>query len=108
MTAILGQSPFPSPTVNFALSTLASMANCPEWTSTDDVDVPTRQCCLSRAIDQANFDSLLGEAPNSRLVLFNSSCWRLAPCGNFHFIGSTSSRLGVSVMSEILVGPADS
>ena len=72
------------------------MANRPEWTSADDVDIPIRQPCLSRAIDQANFDSLLGEAPDSpskalAFVLFNSSCWRLAPCGTFHFIGPTSS-----------------
>ena len=84
------------------------MANRPEWTSADDVDIPIHKRCLSRAIDQANFDSLFGEAPDSRskallsLVFFNSSCWRLASCGTFHFTGLTSSSLRVSVMSEIL------
>ena len=114
MAAILGHSPSPSPSINFCISTLVSMANHPEWTSADDVDIPIHQHCLSRAIDQVNFDSLLGEAPDSRskvlftLVFFNSSGWRLASCGTFHFIGPTSSRLGASVMSEIPVGPADS
>ena len=66
VTAILGRSPSPSPSANLALSTLASMANRPEWISADDIDIPIRQHCLSRAIDQANFDSLLEEALDSR------------------------------------------
>ena len=66
VTAILGHSPSPSPSANLALSTLVSMANRPEWISADDVDIPICQRCLSRAIDQANYDSLLGEALDSR------------------------------------------
>ena len=40
------------------------MANRPEWTSDDDFDIPIHHHCFSRAIDQANFDSLLGVAPD--------------------------------------------
>ena len=76
MTAMLDHPPSPSPLVNLALSTLASMTNRPEWTSTDNVDIPIHQRYLSRATDQADFDSLLGEAPDScskALALSSSS-----------------------------------
>ena len=69
------------------------MANRPEWTSADDIDILIRQRCLSRAIDQANFDSLNGEAPDSRskaLVLSSS----IHHAGDWlHVVPSTSLGL---------------
>ena len=44
--------------------TLASAR--PDWVSIQDIDVPHRQHCLSRAIDEASFDALLVSAPNTR------------------------------------------
>ena len=45
---------------------IGSLARAADWVSTQDIDVPPTQHCLSRAIDEASFDALLASAPNTR------------------------------------------
>ena len=59
-----------------SVAQLAAAANHPEWTSLDNIDVIIiQQSTLSRAIDQALFDSVYAQSPDarSRAILLSTS-----------------------------------
>ena len=62
---ILNRNPPLSSHINSAVSHLALVANQPNWSSTEEIDVPIRQHHLCRAIDQAHFNSFLNDAPDT-------------------------------------------
>ena len=66
VVGILNWSPHLSFHINSALSHLALVANQPNWSSTEEIDVPIRQRHLCKAIDQAHFNSFLNDAPDTR------------------------------------------
>ena len=49
-----------------AVSDLALVAERPDWSSVEEIDVPLRQRPLSRMIDEASYNSLLHLAPDTR------------------------------------------
>ena len=66
VVGILNRSPLLSSHINSALSHLDLVANQPNWSSTEEIDVPIRQRHLCRAIDLARFNSFLNDAPDTR------------------------------------------
>ena len=66
VVGILNRSPPLYSHINSALSHLDSVANQPNWSSTEEIDVPIRQRHLCRAIDQARFNSFLNDVPDTR------------------------------------------
>ena len=63
---ILGYLPAFPPVLLATISALARAAAKDDWNSLEDIDVPLHQRPLSRAIDDASFNSLLGSAPDQR------------------------------------------
>ena len=66
MTEILDRHPAPSRHLAEAVPDLAQAAESPDWVTLEDIDVPDRQCHLSRKIDEASYNSLLASAPDTR------------------------------------------
>ena len=66
ISQILGHTAKPPVQLTEVIGSLARAAARPDWVSTQDIDVPPTQHCLSRAIDEASFDALLASAPNTR------------------------------------------
>ena len=67
MGAILNRTSLAdSPLLGNSISQLAVAANRPEWISTGSIDSSIKQANLSRAIDQAIFDSLYAHSPDVR------------------------------------------
>ena len=66
ISQILGHTAKPPVQLTEVIGSLARAAARPDWVSTQDIDVPPTQHCLSRTIDEASFDTLLASAPNSR------------------------------------------
>ena len=63
---ILGHSPAPPVLLSACVRALGEVVSMPEWSSSQDIDVPLRQHVLSRLIDKASFDSLVQLAPDTR------------------------------------------
>ena len=66
-SSILGHPPATSAHLPQCFVALAIAAARPEWSSLQDIDVPLRQCVLSRVIDEASFNSLIDSAPDTHL-----------------------------------------
>ncbi len=63
---ILRRTPATTRHLDPALQDLAKSTGREDWTSIEEVDVPLRQCNLSKAIDQAVFDGICATAPDTR------------------------------------------
>ena len=66
ISRILGHSANPPVHLSDSITSLSQASARPDWVSIQDIDVPHSQHSLSRAIDEASFDTLLASAPNSR------------------------------------------
>ena len=66
ISRILGHSANPPVHLSDSITSLSQASARPDWVSIQVIDVPHSQHSLSRAIDEASFDTLLASAPNSR------------------------------------------
>ena len=66
VSQILRCDPGASSHIAPALAELAEVTGNPDWHSLKDVDIPFQQWALSRAIDQANYATLIDRSHNSR------------------------------------------
>ena len=89
VSSILGHEvPTISPHLQEAFESLSSCCSDRNWLDIEDIDVPLRQRCLSRVIDEHLYASLLSSSPDPRsraLVLSSSiphaSDWlKVVPC----------------------------
>ena len=66
ISKILGHPPKQPSHLPSTLSALAKAAARPEWCSINEIDIPLFQHCLSHAVDETSFSTLLDTSPDTR------------------------------------------